>query len=202
VLALLALLSGFMVYVRMGSTTSRIGHLPSYAIIIAGEWVVFAVTLWGSHTAFVGYVARVLQDPRSLLWDLPVAVILATVLVFMSPAIVRVMGSEGWASLQGMLPTTGVEIAAWIVMSITAGICEETIFRGYLQQQISGWTGHIVIGIIGQAAVFGLCHAYQGWKKVVLIFVWGCVFGACAWLREGLRANMVAHAALDIFSAF
>ena len=87
-------------------------------------------------------------------------------------------------------------------MSISAGICEETVFRGYLQQQISGWTGHAVVGVFGQAAIFGLCHAYQGWKKVALIFVWGFAFGACVWRRKGLRANIIAHAAVDSLAAF
>jgi Type II CAAX prenyl endopeptidase Rce1-like len=27
------------------------------------------------------------------------------------------------------------EITFWIVLSVTAGICEETVFRGYLQRQ-------------------------------------------------------------------
>jgi hypothetical protein len=85
---------------------------------------------------------------------------------------------------------------------ISAGICEETVFRGYLQQQICSWTGNEFIGVLGQAVLFGLCHAYQGWKKMALIFVWGCVFGAVVWWRKGLRANMIAHAALDSLAAF
>jgi len=32
--------------------------------------------------------------------------------------------------------------------------------------------------------------------------VWGCIFGAFVWWRKGLRANMIAHAALDSLSAF
>lgn len=115
---------------------------------------------------------------------------------------VRILGQTGWVSLEGMRPHNGLEIAAWIVTAMSAGICEETVFRGYLQQQISGWTGHVVIGVLGQATVFGLCHVYQGWKNMVLIFVLGCVFGAFAVLRKGLRANMIAHAGVDILGAF
>src|SRR5947209_2187974 len=29
----------------------------------------------------------------------------------------------------------GTEITFWIVLSVTAGICEETVFRSYLQRQ-------------------------------------------------------------------
>jgi uncharacterized protein len=201
-LALLAMFSALSVYLRMGSTTARIGHLPLYSLVVVFEWSLFAFSLWRSDTAFVGYVAPVLHNPRSLLWDIPGALILAGLLLLISPLIVRILGQTGWHSMQGMLPSNRIEIAAWIVMAVTAGICEETVFRGYLQHQISGWSGNVVVGILGQAVIFGLCHAYQGWKKVALIFVWGCGFGAFAWLRKGLRANMIAHAVLDIISIF
>jgi len=32
-----------------------------------------------------------------------------------------------------ILPHGGTEITLWIALSVTAGICEETVFRGYLQ---------------------------------------------------------------------
>ena len=201
-LALLAMFSGLSVYLRMGSATARVSHLPLYLIVTAFEWVLFAFSLWHSDVAFSGYVARVLRNPRALLWDIPSALVLCGILLLIALGIARILGPSGWGTTQGMLPSNHVEIAAWIAMSISAGICEETIFRGYLQQQISAWSGHVAIGIVGQALVFGLGHAYQGWKKVALIFVWGCVFGLFAWLRKGLRANMIAHAALDISSAF
>ena len=201
-LALLAMFSGLSVYLRMGSTTARVSHLPLYLIVTAFEWVLFAFSLWHSDVTFGGYVARVLRNPRSLLWDIPVALVLCAVLLLIALVITRISGPAGWATTQGMLPSNRGEIAVWIAMSISAGICEETVFRGYFQQQISAWSRHVAIGIVGQALVFGVAHAYQGWKKVALIFVWGCVFGVFAWLRKGLRANIMAHAALDIFSAF
>ena len=37
---------------------------------------------------------------------------------------------------------------------------------------------------------------------MALIFVWGYVFGAFVCWRKGLRANMIAHAALDSLAAF
>ena len=87
-------------------------------------------------------------------------------------------------------------------MALTAGICEETIFRGYLQRQLSAWTGNVVLGALGQAIVFGLCHAYQGIKNMALICIWGFIFGAFTLWQKGLRSSVLAHAALDIFSAF
>ena len=173
-----------------------------YTQIIAFEWALLGFSLWHSDIAFSGNVRRVLKSPRALLIDIPVAAALAAVLLLISPVIEYLLGKGGWDTTQGMMPQTHAEVALWIVMAVTAGICEEAVFRGYLQLQIAGWTGSAAVGVVGQGLIFGLCHAYQGWKKVTLICVWGCVFGLFVWWRKGLRANMIGHAALDIGAIF
>jgi membrane protease YdiL (CAAX protease family) len=202
-LLVLGLISAHGVYLRMESAHPRVGHLAMYTMLIATEWALFALSLWRSDTAFAGYVARVVHNPRSLLWDIPVAIVLCAVLLFVvTPLITRVLWKTGWSSSTGIAPHGAAEIALWFAVCISAGICEETVFRGYLQQQIAGWTGNDFIGLFGQAAIFGLCHAYQGWHNVALISVWGCVFGAFVYWRKGLRANMIAHTVLDSLAAF
>ncbi len=199
---MLALGSGLSAYLRVGSATPEHGHLPLYAVVIVFEWAQFALSLWGSNAAFVGYVARAAQNPRSLLIDIPVALAISVICFLLAPVIVHVLGPTGWSSMEGILPSDNLEIVAWIVMATSAGVCEETVFRGYLQQQFSGWTGHVSIGVLGQALVFGLAHGYQGWKNMALIFVLGCIFGAFVLMRKGLRANMIAHAGMDILGGF
>jgi hypothetical protein len=54
-----------------------------------------------------------------------------------------------------MLPQRGLELTVWIALSITAGICEETIFRGYPQQQFMALTKSASVGILVSAATFG-----------------------------------------------
>ncbi len=81
--------------------------------------------------------------------DVLVALLLAVVSLLIAPIIVYVLGRTGWVSLEGMRPNNGIEIAFWIAAAISAGISEETVFRGYLQQQFGGWTGCQSIGILG-----------------------------------------------------
>jgi hypothetical protein len=202
VLLLLAALGWLSIFLRMGSDHERVSNLAMYSIVIALEWALLAFCLWRTDAGFVGYVVRVMKNPRALLWDIPVAVGLSGFLLLITPLIVRILGQAGFSSMTGMLPKSRAEMALWVVLAITAGICEETIFRGYLQQQFSGWTGSVMAGVVLQAAVFGGVHSYQGWKKVVLISIWGLVFGLCVWWRKGLRANIIAHALLDIISIF
>src|SRR6266850_8496454 len=56
--------------------------------------------------------------------------------------------SEHRPNMEFMLPHRGAEIAVWIALSITAGICEETVFRGYLQRQFMALTKSVPAGIL------------------------------------------------------
>ena len=202
IVVLVGTLSALSVYLRMGTPNPRIDNVPLYLMLIAIEWFLFAFTLWKSDGTFKNYVARVLRNPRSLLLDVPVALVLSAITFFLGPLMIKILGPNGWGSAQGILPNDGLERALWIVLSISAGICEETVFRGYLQQQLTGWTGHLSAGIFGQAIIFGLGHGYQGWKSMTLIAVLGFILGIAVWLRKGLRANMIAHALVDSVQAF
>ncbi|MFZ0883862.1 MAG: CPBP family intramembrane glutamic endopeptidase, partial [Candidatus Acidiferrales bacterium] len=99
-------------------------------------------------------------------------------------------------------PSGFAEVSLWILLSISAGICEEIVFRGYLQRQFQAATRSIVAGVILQGAIFGLAHTYQGWKRVIVIAVLGIVYGALVAWRRNLRASILAHAWSDIFEGW
>jgi uncharacterized protein len=96
-------------------------------------------------------------------------------------------------------PVGFVEVFAWILVSVVAGIGEEIIFRGYLQKQFQAATGNVVAAVVLQGLLFGLIHAYQGWKQVLVIAPLGILYGALAAWRKNLRANMISHAWSDVF---
>jgi len=56
--------------------------------------------------------------------------------------------------------------------------------------------------VLAQGLVFGLFHAYQGWKNVVVISLLGVLFGALAAWRRNLRANVLVHAWADIWGGW
>jgi membrane protease YdiL (CAAX protease family) len=99
-----------------------------------------------------------------------------------------------------LAPESSTEIVLWIAVSLTAGVCEETIFRGYLQKQLIAWTGNAPAGVLLSAAAFGVGHIYQGAKATVVIGVYGLLFGILAQLRRSVRPGMMAHALHDTVS--
>src|SRR5260370_20528628 len=66
-------------------------------------------------------------------------------------------------------PQSAAEVAAFIVLTMTAGFCEELIYRGYLQKQFFAWTGNLWLAVIAQGFLFGAAHGYQGWQHMILI---------------------------------
>jgi membrane protease YdiL (CAAX protease family) len=111
-----------------------------------------------------------------------------------------VVGPSETKSLGFLNPQGVVEVTLWVMMSLTAGFCEELVFRGYLQAQFLGLTGHAAYGVPAQAVVFGISHIYQGIKKVIVITVLGILFGLLAQWRKSLRPGMISHAWSDILN--
>ena len=81
----------------------------------------------------------------------------------------------------------------YLLLTLTAGICEELIFRGYLYKHFAAITGSLLAGLVLQGILFGAAHGYQGPKYMLIIAIYGCLFGLLAQWRRSLRPGMMAH---------
>jgi len=91
-----------------------------------------------------------------------------------------------------------VEVVLWVLLSLSAGICEEFVFRGYLMRQFAAWFGSWPLALLLSSVLFGIGHAYQGLGPVLTIVVHGISFGLVALLTRRLVPGMAAHALEDI----
>lgn len=110
------------------------------------------------------------------------------------------LGPDTAKSISVLLPQGALEIALWVLVSASAGFCEEAVFRGYLQRQFHAFSRSAAVAVLAQAVVFGISHGYRGLKQVVVITVLGALYGILAWWRRSLRPGMMAHTWTDIFS--
>jgi uncharacterized protein len=99
-----------------------------------------------------------------------------------------------------MAPHTYLEAGLFVLLSVSAGLFEEIIFRGYLQRQFGALGRNAIIGIVASGILFGLAHGYQGTRMMIVIGVYGIFFGILAHLRKSLRPGMMAHALQDSIS--
>lgn len=99
-------------------------------------------------------------------------------------------------------PHGALEIALWIPNAALAGFIEEFVFRGYLMRQFASWTRSTAAGLLLQALLFGVAHAYLlGTRQIILITASGILVGLFVLWRGNLRSAMVFHAWADIFGA-
>ena len=96
-----------------------------------------------------------------------------------------------------MLPHTAQEQRWFVALSITAGFCEELLYRGYLPWFFAPWLGRVG-AMTAVVAAFGIGHAYQGRKGAIRATVAGAVMAAIVLATGSLVPAMIAHALIDI----
>ncbi len=186
------------------SVAAHPNRVRVYVMTLCLEWILFAFVLVGVRR-HQGTVRIVLGDRwrsgQQLFRDSGIALgfwVVASGLLLVVRSALEIQGNN--PAITAMLPHGALELALWIALSVTAGICEETIFRGYLQSQFMALTRNAPIGILLAAAAFGAAHAYQGYRMVLLITFFGMLFGSLSHWRRSVRPGMIAHAWQDSFS--
>jgi membrane protease YdiL (CAAX protease family) len=184
--------------------TAKINRPVFYIITILSEWLMLGIVLLGVRRHGSPY-STVLGARWHSLRELARDVGIAAAFWFGSSIILSLtMGQSKEAVpsgvVQALLPHGPLEIALWIALSVTAGICEEGIFRGYLQRQLIAYSRSPVIGIIATALAFGAGHLYKGGTGALRIVLFGAMFGILAYARRSVRPGMIAHAFTDAFA--
>ena len=99
-----------------------------------------------------------------------------------------------------LLPRTPAERRMFALLALTAGICEEVLYRGFglaaLRWAAPG-LGHPAL-IAVTAVAFGLAHLYQGPVGVALTGLIGAYLAWIAIATGSLLPAMVLHALLDL----
>lgn len=177
--------------------------LPVYLSIIAMQWVLFAAVWKGglarTGTRLVELIGGSWTRARDVLGDGGIALSLWVVLALFRMMWGHLSGpGETAAPMQALMPRSAAEILLWVGVSLSAGFCEELVFRGYFQRQFEVLAGSRWIALALQAVLFGVSHGYQGIEACVKITVIGALFGLLAIWRRSLRPGMIAHAMSDI----
>ena len=132
---------------------------------------------------------------RDVLRDIGIALAFWIVVVAVLVVMRLALGANPVAAraMKILMPQSLAEVVSWIVLSGVAGICEEIVFRGYLQRQFLAWTGKDAAAIVLQAIVFGTAHAYQGIRGIITIIIYGALFGILVVMCKSLRPGMIQH---------
>lgn len=169
-----------------------------YVLLILWEWSFVAYIAWGAlrnGTSLENLVGGKWATAKDVFKDIAISLgFWITALVVLAATAIGIHVQRTGEAARILLPQTHLDVFLWVLTSLTAGICEEIIFRGYLQRQFCAWVGTIPAGVVLSAAVFGAVHLYQGGKQAIVVAMYGVLFGILAEMRQSLRPGMIAHA--------
>jgi membrane protease YdiL (CAAX protease family) len=99
-----------------------------------------------------------------------------------------------------LLPRTPGERRLFTVVGITAGVCEEWLYRGFFLAVVAAVAGGPSTGVlVAVAAVaFGLAHAYQGRVGILSTGVLGGVMAALYLETGSLLLPVLLHVLIDL----
>src|ERR1051326_1157550 len=103
--------------------------------------------------------------------------------------------------LRHLLPRTSLQWALWLVVSVAAGIAEETAYRGGLVVLLASLTASFVTAVVLSAFAFALAHYPQGAKSMGWVFAIGLVMQAVVAATGTLYVAMGVHAVYDVTAA-
>ena len=101
------------------------------------------------------------------------------------------------AAVSPIIPRNRVERAWFVPVAITAGLCEEFVYRGFLLWAFRPWLG-LWGAALASTVSFGFVHAYQGRRGAIRAATLGAVFVVIAIAMGSVVPGMVLHALLDL----
>jgi uncharacterized protein len=180
-------------------------RIRGYRIVLTEEWLVTIAILvrWGTTSR--SWAALWLVRPTP--WGLAVASLLTAVTAGLLLAQARTVArlspeSRGAAgrrlgTIGDSLPRTPREHRWFMALALTAGFCEELIYRGFIV-----WALTPTLGLYGAAVasviIFGIGHAYQGRAGTIRATLTGAVLAALALAAHSVIPGMVLHAMIDL----
>lgn len=187
----------------------KAGQAPNRARLYCGsmalEWIalaVLAVTWWVLErpVADLGVVA----PGGAGFWIGLAIVAILTVFLYRSWQSVGQMTEEEkekqrvlLGHLVHFLPRTSLEFRYFVALSITAGIVEELIYRGFLLWYLSLYVP-MWVAVLLSSLIFGIGHNYQGLGGVIKITLAGTAFAALYIGSGSIWLPIVAHILVDI----
>lgn len=173
-----------------------------YVLMLLLEWGLVllvaccAALVGGSATALgLGPIYRAAWVAMSLAILVMVGSLIVIRRLLHDPAELR----QALQHVSALLPDTHEERWLYGAVSVTAGFCEELIYRGFLLwylalvfPMIPQWGGVLLSGI-----VFGLGHSYQGRWQAVAAGGMGVVLAALYVATGSLLPSIVLHALMD-----
>ena len=182
--------------------SARIRH---YRRGIAGEWTAVGIVgviglLADRAPASAGLTGRGLGGAAEEVAEVALALAVTVVIFrFGGEALKEALRRQA-RGFVALLPTTQDERLTFAALAVTAGVCEEILFRGFGISYVRWlWPAASHAALVAATSVpFGLAHLYQGARGVVLTGIVGALLASLTLSTGTLVPAIVVHALLDL----
>jgi CAAX protease family protein len=180
-------------------------RISLYLSTIAFQWIAVGIAAWRAWAH--GYTRTELglgTGPnlfRSMIVGVCGTIVLATLhwmnfrrmgrLLNKLPSRVQAMASR-------ILPQSAPERMPFLALAITAGCCEEFLYRGFAMAVFARAGFPIWASVVVSSVLFGAAHLYQGRGGLIGTGILGLLFGAFRAFTGSFIPVAAWHAAVDI----
>ena len=98
---------------------------------------------------------------------------------------------------KALMPHTRGELKVFSFLAVSAGVCEEIVYRGFVVWFAAMWIG-LFPAVIVSSILFGLGHLYLGGKHVLRTAIIGMVFAGIVVASASLWPAIVIHTMVDL----
>ncbi len=183
---------------------STMQRLTLYASTIAFQWFAVAVVAWRAwvHGFTASQLGLTIHDRTRILVASIVGAATIAALQWLNLRRVGKIPVEARGSLQAIaeriLPQSTVELLPYLALAMTAGLCEEFLYRGFamavlVHVGLQGWAVVLLSSIL-----FGLAHSYQGRGGIVMTLLIGLLLGTSRIAYASLVPAIFWHSAVDV----
>jgi membrane protease YdiL (CAAX protease family) len=175
----------------------------AYVEVIVSQWALCLILLAWWFVCARPWSALGLGDPFETRSVWVVVVAIAGLATYHAHAVGKTSAEElvaGQAALGEvihLLPQTPLERRLFRIVAVTAGVCEELAYRGFVLWLVAtlvpSWAAVSI-----STLVFGLAHAYQGPKGIVRTGVVGGLMAGLVLWSGTLWPAMLLHAIIDV----
>jgi membrane protease YdiL (CAAX protease family) len=186
-------------------STTKMDRLSLYATTLAFQWIAAAVILWraAAHGIRGAQLGLAIGNPAL---TATIAIVLSALVLINQLFSLRRLVSNP-AEVRGLLPQLALKLfpqdnlerLAFFALVVTVAMCEELVYRGFVQCVFEDWSkGSVTVGVLGSAVYFSIAHLYQGRPGLASTLLAGLVFAAARAWTGSLLPPIAAHFVADI----